>query len=279
MTPPPRARRRNVPKEKGTAWETAVAGWLQEHGLSYTRAPLAGTADRLDLTGPAADRMLWGCKYRSRPHLRADGTPAPDRLSESMSEAEAALARLPEPERAGLIAVQVLNWPNRATGRAHCVMHASDLPELARRAGAGTCWLGSEPGPWERAFRSWADAAGLGYGSAPELCELASSELGADSSRLVLAIGTQAKSMAPRVVDGKPAPDRLAVAMGEAELMRAAVPAWLRPRVIPVKVLQRPGWEPGDSYAVVQLSDLAAIVLAARQLRGSGELASSPGAA
>lgn len=265
MTPQTR-RRRNVPKEKGTAWESAVAGWLREQGLSYSRAPLAGTADRLDLTGPAGDRMLWGCKYRSRPHLRANGSPAPDRLSEAMSEAEAALSRLPGSERDSTIAVQVLNWPNRPVGRAHAVMHASDLPELARRCGAGVCWLGSEPGPWERNFSSWADAAGLGYSSAPELPELASSGLGQDPSRLVLAIGTQAKATSPRVVDGKPAPDRLALAMGEAELMRAAIPPGLRHRVLPVKVLQRPGWAPGDSYAVVQLSDLAVIVQAARPL-------------
>lgn len=266
---PPRPRRRNVPKETGTAWEVRVAAWLREQGLSYARAPLAGTADRLDLTGPAGDRMLWGCKYRSRPHLRANGTPAPDRLSEAMTEAEAALSRLPGPERAGTVAVQVLNWPGRPVGRAHAVLHASDLPELARRTGAGTCWLGSEPSAWERAFRSWADTAGLGYGSAPELAELASSQLGQDPSRLVLAIGTQGKVTLPRVIDGKPAPDRLALAMGEAELMRAAVPAHLRARVLPVKVLQRPGWEPGDSYAVLQLADLAAVVLAARQRAGA----------
>ncbi|HEY2309482.1 MAG TPA: hypothetical protein VGI05_26690 [Streptosporangiaceae bacterium] len=265
MTPQTR-RRRNVPKEKGTAWESTVAAWLREQGLSYSRAPLAGTADRLDLVGPAGAGMLWGCKYRSRPHLRANGTPAPDRLSEAMGEAEAALSRLPAAERAETVAVQVLNWQGRATGRAHCVVHAGDLPELARRCGAGTCWLGSEPGGWERSFSSWAERAGLPYRSAPELSELASSELGADPSRLVLAIGTQAKVTAPRVVDGRAAPDRLAIAMGEAELMRAAVPRQLRDRVIPVKVLQRPGWEPGDSYAVIQLSDLAVIVRSARPL-------------
>lgn len=54
--------------------------------------------------------------------------------------------------------------------------------------------------------------------------------------------------------------------MGEAELMRAAVPRQIRDRVLPVKVLQRPGWEPGDSYAVLQLSDLAVMVRAARPL-------------
>lgn len=259
MTP----RRRNVPKETGTAWESRVASWLREQGLSYSRAPLAGTADRLDLTGPAGHRMLWGCKYRSRPHLRANGTPAPDRLSEAMSEAEAALSRLASSEREGTVAVQVLNWPGRPVGRAHAIVHASDLPELARRTGAGVSWLGSEQGPWERAFRSWADAAGLGYGSAPELPELASSELGR-SSALVLAVGTQAKVTAPRVVDGKPAPGRLEVAMGEAELIRAAVPRLIRDRVLPVKVLQRPGWEPGDSYAVLQLADLAVLVRAFR---------------
>lgn len=262
MTPP---RRRNIPKEKGSAWESTVAAWLREQGLGYGRAPLAGTADRLDLAGPEEDRMLWGCKYRGRPHLRANGTPAPDRLSEAMSEAEAALSRLPAASRAGTVAVQVLNWQGRATGRAHAVLHAGDLPELARRAGAGTCWLGSEQGAWERSFAAWAERAGLPYRTAPELAELASSELGAGGS-LVLAIGTQAKVTLPRVVDGKPAPDRLAIAMREAELMRAAVPAWLRERVLPVKVLQRPGWEPGDSYAVMALSDLAVIVRAARQL-------------
>lgn len=261
----PRGRRRNVPKEKGTAWESRVAAWLRDQGLSYSRAPLAGSADRLDLTGPASDRMLWGCKYRSRPHLRANGTPAPDRLSEAMTEAEAALSRLPSSERAGMVAVQVLNWPDRPVGRAHAVMHAYDLPELASRTGAGTCWLGSEQGAFERAFASWADAAGLGYSSAPELPELASSELG-QGPRLVLAIGTQAKSMAPRVVDGKPAPDRLAVAMREAELLREAVPGHIRDRVLPVRVLQRPGKQPGDAYAVMQLSDLAVIVRAARPL-------------
>lgn len=257
--------RRNIPKEKGTAWEGTVARWLSEHGLSYARAPLAGTADRLDLTGSAGDGMLWGCKYRSRPHLRANGTPAPDRLSEAMSEAEAALSRLPGPERARTVAVQVLNWQDRATGRAHAIVHASDLPELARRSGAATCWLGSEPSAWERVFSGWAEQAGLPYRTALELPELASSEIGAEPGRLVLAIGTQSKVTLPRVIDGKPAPDRLAVAMREAELMRAAVPAFLRDRVIPVKVLQRPGWEPGDSYAVMALSDLAVIVLAARQ--------------
>jgi len=269
MAPPTRRPRRNVPKEKGTAWESAVAGWLSEHGLSYARAPLAGTADRLDLTGPPGDGMLWGCKYRGRPHLRANGTPAPDRLSEAMSEAEAALSRLPGPERARTIAVQVLNWQGRATGRAHAVMHAGDLPELARRAGAALAWLGSEQSAWERSFARWADKTpGFCYSTAPELAELASTEL-AGPAGLVLAVGTQAKVTAPRVVDGAPAPDRLAVAMTDAMTQLAAtVSGPLLQRVVPVKVLQRPGWEPGDSYAVMQLSHLAAIVLAARQLAG-----------
>ena len=271
MTPPTRRpARRNVPKEKGTAWESAVAGWLREQGLSYARAPLAGSADKLDLVGPPGDRMLWGCKYRGRPHLRANGTPAPDRLSEAMAEAEAALTRLPAGQRADTIAVQVLNWPGRATGRAHAVLHAGDLPELASRANLGVAWLGSEQSAWERSFARWADSAALGYSNAPELAELPSSELGA-TAKLVLAIGTQPKVMAPRVADdGRPAPDRLAVAMTDAAEQLATLPGLWRGRVIAVKVLQRPGWETAGSYAVMSLSDLAVIVHTARRLAEAG---------
>src|SRR5215467_15413390 len=140
--------------------------------------------------------------------------------------------------------------------------------------GVQTCALPiSERSAWERQFARWADGAGLGYSSAPELAELAEHEpfrAGSGLAGLWLAVGTQPKVTTPRVVDGKPAPDRLAVAMTDADEQLATMPAQLRQgRVLPVKVLQRPGWEPDSAYAVMQLSDLVVMVLAARQLAGA----------
>lgn len=42
----------NPSKQRGTAWETAVVRWLNDHGFPYAeRRTLAGTADKGDITG------------------------------------------------------------------------------------------------------------------------------------------------------------------------------------------------------------------------------------
>lgn len=48
-------------KQKGTAFETAVVRYLNDHGFPYAeRAPLAGNKDRGDITGTPG--LVWECK-------------------------------------------------------------------------------------------------------------------------------------------------------------------------------------------------------------------------
>lgn len=48
-------------KQKGTAFETAVVGFLRDNGFPHAeRAPLAGNKDRGDITGTPG--LVWECK-------------------------------------------------------------------------------------------------------------------------------------------------------------------------------------------------------------------------
>ena len=48
-------------RQKGTSFETAIVGWLKEHGFPYAeRRALHGTFDKGDITGTGP--LVWECK-------------------------------------------------------------------------------------------------------------------------------------------------------------------------------------------------------------------------
>lgn len=120
-----------MPQEKGRAFASFMEKYLEPE-LGWVLAVQRGIGDRLDFQGPLADGFLVGAKAKGRPRMRADGTMSPDRLSEAVGEAEAAVARLPAGQRERVVPVQIIQRPNYPAARAFAVMECRYFVALVK---------------------------------------------------------------------------------------------------------------------------------------------------
>ena len=108
-------------RQKGTSFETAIVGWLKEHGFPYAeRRALHGTFDKGDITGTGP--LVWECKNHK--------TLA---ISEWLSETEQ--ERLNAVANHGILVVK-----RRGKGdalKSYAVMELEQLITLLREAGYG----------------------------------------------------------------------------------------------------------------------------------------------
>lgn len=115
-------RKRNLPREQGTAWESRVVAYAQERGLPWTRAPLESTRDTGDLRGTLELGVIVECKSK------APGSPI--RLNEAMVQVHKAVERLPKrglPPVAGLVITQRPRYP---VGQAMATMELGQLLDV-----------------------------------------------------------------------------------------------------------------------------------------------------
>ena len=112
----------NPSKQRGTRWETAVVGYLREHGFPHAeRRTLSGAADKGDIN--AAPGLVIECKNQSR-HSWAEW------LDEALAE-----ARNVGPGTVGIV------WAHRRgkadAGDRYVVMDGATATQLLRLAGYG----------------------------------------------------------------------------------------------------------------------------------------------
>jgi hypothetical protein len=125
----------NAPKRAGTAYERRVEQHVQKRGLPWSRAPLRGSRDQLDLQGCQLLGFLVGTKGIRR------GVDMRSRLADAMDQARRAKANYLADDsapgyRADIVAVQVLQKQDTNTGQHYAVMELDDLLTLALRVAA-----------------------------------------------------------------------------------------------------------------------------------------------